>query len=137
MANLKTIILQLLFLLCAMYFVVGGPSKGTPVAAPAAAAPHAADKEDACSAAAFTDYNQANLVLLDKPGLPMPVDTVIGKRRLQELFCLRVGKCHLASSPPQSEIGSEVEFNSDFSTCLDSEAVFDRKAWQGNLKGDY
>jgi hypothetical protein len=80
----------------------------------------AADQEEECMVAAFTDYNRANLALLTKSDLLMTVETIITQRRLQEQYCLRVAKCHLAGLPPQH---TTMALDVAFSGCLRDEAM--------------
>jgi hypothetical protein len=134
-------IIGLYLLRCAALTILFDVSQGAPAAAPTPAltapptvannmfddlgdvAPDAAHQEIECRAAALTDYTRAEMVLLNKPGLRESVGTIIGTRRLQELYCLRVARCQITRSPPLSPIGSEIGFNSAFAACLHSEAV--------------
>jgi hypothetical protein len=77
----------------------------------------AAENTDGCTVAAFKDYNASNLALLATN--PMPVETTIAQRRLQEQYCLRVAHCELASMPSQE---STVVLDVEFSKCLEEEA---------------
>src|ERR1700721_2811227 len=75
----------------------------------------AADHEQECMVAAFTDYNRANMALLTKPDPLMTVETAVSQRRLQEQYCLRIAKCHLAGLPPQN---TTIALDIAFSGCL-------------------
>jgi len=77
----------------------------------------AAENSDTCVTAAFNDYNAANLALITK--IPMPVETTIAQRRLQEQYCLRAAHCELPSMASQE---GTVLLDVEFSKCLEEEA---------------
>ena len=79
----------------------------------------AANREEECMIATFTDYNRANVELLTKTD-PVTVETIIAQRRLQEQYCLRIAQCHVAGPPPQR---TSIALNATFSSCLRDEAM--------------
>jgi len=66
--------------------------------------------------AAMTDYNKANLALMQQGTPLMSVEATIAQRRLQEQFCLRFVQCVL-SDP------SSLPFIAAFDSCLSDEAL--------------
>jgi hypothetical protein len=74
------------------------------------------ESQNACGTAAMTEYNRANLALLQQGTPLMSVEATIAQRRLEEDFCLRFVRCVL--SDPNS-----LQFRSAFDTCLRDEAL--------------
>ena len=72
--------------------------------------------EDACTAAAMSDYVKANNALVQQTATVMSVETTIAQRRLQEEYCLRFVRCSL--DDPHS-----ATFRVQFDSCLKDEAL--------------
>lgn len=71
----------------------------------------------ACQAAAFKDYNQANLALLTSMPLMTPAAR-LEQRRLQEAYCARFAQCGVGNLPASK---SGVPYSAAFSSCLQEE----------------
>jgi hypothetical protein len=79
------------------------------------------DTQRACGVAAATDYNKANLAMMQEGlqrGEPlMSVETTIAQRRLQEQYCLRFVRCVLGDDQ------TSLRFRAAFDRCLEDEAL--------------
>jgi hypothetical protein len=91
------------------------------IALPDRAAIAADDKvQTACAVAAFTEYNRANVALMQQ-GVPvMSVESTIAQRRLEEQYCLRAARC-IVGDPTNSALA--IPFAVAFSKCLRDEAL--------------
>ncbi len=74
------------------------------------------DAQKSCGVAAATEYNKANLALLQQGALLLSVEATIAQRRLQEQFCLRFVQCVLSDQ-------TSLEFMAAFDHCLEDEAL--------------
>jgi hypothetical protein len=74
------------------------------------------EKESACRDATITDYNTANLALMQKGTPAMPFEATIAQRRLEEEFCSYLVRCALTDP-------SSLQFKSAFDSCLRNEAL--------------
>jgi len=75
------------------------------------------DEAQACLGAAMTDYNKANLVLMQQGTPPlMSVQATILQRRLQEQYCFQFVQC--VNGDPDS-----APFRAAFDSCLRDEAL--------------
>jgi hypothetical protein len=72
--------------------------------------------EDACAAAAMTDYVKANDALVQQTATVMSVEATIAQRRLQEEYCLRFVRCSLDDQ-------NSAIFGVQFDSCLKDEAL--------------
>jgi hypothetical protein len=72
--------------------------------------------EDACAAAAMTDYVKANDALVQQTATVMFVEATIAQRRLQEEYCLRFVRCSLDDQ-------NSAIFGVQFDSCLKDEAL--------------
>ena len=88
------------------------------VAAHAQGSPQPSQKDEAqaCGVAAITDYNKANLALLQQGKPLMSVEATIAQRRLEEEFCLRFIRCVLTDQ-------TSLQFIAAFHSCLSDEAL--------------
>jgi hypothetical protein len=77
------------------------------------------DARTSCATAAVTDYNKANLALMDqKDGLLMSPESLIAQRRLEEQYCLRLTRCLLGDAP-----SNVLAYRTEFSSCLQDESL--------------
>jgi hypothetical protein len=74
----------------------------------------------ACIAAAFKDYNKANLALLTGRIPLMSVESTISQRRLQEQYCLRLARCVIGDLDNPS---LNLPYLAEFSSCLREESL--------------
>jgi hypothetical protein len=74
------------------------------------------DEVKACGVAAMTDYNKANLALMQQGTPLMSVEATIAQRRLEEEFCLRLVRCVLTDQ-------TSLQFIAAFDSCLSDEAL--------------
>jgi hypothetical protein len=74
----------------------------------------------ACTAAAFADYNKANLRMVQQQPTLMPPDAVIAQRRLEEQYCLRYAQCIFGATPDQSHA---LSYRAEFAGCLRDESL--------------
>jgi hypothetical protein len=74
------------------------------------------DEVQACGVAAMTDYNKANLALMEQGTPLMSVEATIAQRRLEEEFCLRFIRCVLTDQ-------TSLQFIAAFHSCLSDEAL--------------
>lgn len=73
----------------------------------------------ACIAAAFKQYNAANVAILQSAAPILTIEASIAQRRLQERYCLEFARCVVSSIPPQS---AAIPAAAAFSSCLKDEA---------------
>jgi hypothetical protein len=74
------------------------------------------DEVKACGVAAMTDYNKANLALIQQGTPLMSVEATIAQRRLEEDFCLRFVRCVLTDQ-------TSLQFIAAFDSCLSDEVL--------------
>jgi hypothetical protein len=74
------------------------------------------EAQTACGVAAATDYNKANLTLMQQGTPLMSVEAMIAQRRLEEQYCLRLVRCTLDN--PNSLL-----FEAAFDACLSDVAL--------------
>lgn len=79
----------------------------------------AADDEKVCLEAASDNYDEKNLELIESAGVPMPAQSLVLQRRLEEVYCERTAKCYAASLPNDQKASS---FDVLFAGCLRDEA---------------
>jgi hypothetical protein len=72
--------------------------------------------EDACAAAALTEYVKANDALVQQTATVMSVEATIAQRRLQEEYCLRFVRCSLDDQ-------NSAIFGVQFDSCLKDKAL--------------
>ena len=76
-------------------------------------------QQDACGFAAFTEYNNTNLALMQTYPAPMPPIAVISQRRLQEQYCAKLAAC-IVGDPNNSTL--LLPYSAAFAECLRDEA---------------
>lgn len=90
----------------------------------AIAADEAKDPRVACGVAAVTEYNKAQLALMNSaltnPGEIISVELQIAWRRLQENYCLKLAHCFTDGS---SVASPRLALGAEFSKCLKDEAA--------------
>jgi hypothetical protein len=73
-------------------------------------------RQQQCGVAAMTEYNKADLALMQRGTPSMSVDDLIAQRRLQEDFCLKFIRCVLSDE-------KSPRFSIAFDNCLRDEAL--------------
>jgi hypothetical protein len=74
--------------------------------------------QKACAVVVMTEYNKANLALLQEGLLQFSVDNVIAQRRLQEHYCLQYARCLVGEATNQALRSAQWGL---FSSCLQEE----------------
>ena len=77
-------------------------------------------QDGACLREALTQYNRANLLIMQEGGIPMSPTAIIAQRRLEEAYCHPLAFCMMGEPrTPDLQIG----YAAEFSKCLRNEAL--------------